>query len=165
MRGSWRGQQVLPLLAAAVLVAACGTDPSTEAGQDTSDVEQSAVDFVRSLTAAYAANDVEGYFDHYARDMTAFRPAGRYSWDAYHDSWAETVATRGGVAAAEVSDAQVRVSTGGDAAQVSYVLTADYHREGGSVSRSMFQMSTTLMERDGEWKIVHLHFAGLPTDS
>ena len=160
----WRGQQILPLLAAAVLVTACGTDPSAEAGQATSDVEQSALDFVNSLTAAYAANDVEGYFGHYARDMTAFRPAGRYSWDAYHDSWTETVATRGGVAAAEVSDAQVRVSSEGDAAQVSYVLTADYHGEGGSVSRSMFQMSTTLMKRDGQWKIVHLHFAGLPSD-
>ena len=47
---------------------------------------------------------------------------------------------------------------------MSYVLTADYHGEGGSVSRSTFQMSTTLMERDGQWKIVHLHFAGLPLD-
>jgi ketosteroid isomerase-like protein len=164
MRRSWRGQQILPLLAAA-LVAACGTGPSAEAGQSTSDVEESAVEFVRSLTAAYAANDVEDYLGHYATDMTVWRPGSRWSWDAYHDSWTERIATSDGVAAAEVSDAQVRVSTSGDAAQVSYVLTADYHGEGGSVRRSMFQMSTTLMKRDGQWKIVHLHFAGLPSDN
>ena len=165
MRGSWRGRQILPLLAVAVLVAASGSGPAAEAGQATSDVEQSAVDFVRSLTAAYAANDIEDYFGHYARDMTVWRPGSRWSWDGYHDLWIETVASSGGVAAAEVSDAQVRVSPEGDAALVSYVLTADYHGEGGSVSRSMFQMSTMLMERDGQWKIVHLHFASQPSDN
>ena len=109
--------------------------------------------------------DVDDYFGHYATDMTVWRPGSRWSWDGYHDLWTETVATSGGVAAAEVSDAQVRVSSEGDAAQVSYVLTADYHGEGGSVSRSTFQMSTTLMERDGQWKIIHLHFASQPSDN
>ena len=164
MRRSWRGQQIFPLLATVVLVAACGTDPSSEAGQDTSDVEQSALEFVNSLTEAYAANDLEGYFGRMDRDMTLFNGASRWSWDGYHDRWAEVIETRGGVAFAEVSDAQVRVSSERDAAAVSYQLTADYYREGGSVSRTEFAMSTTLMKQDGQWKIVHLHFVSAPSD-
>jgi ketosteroid isomerase-like protein len=164
MRRSWRGRQILPLLATAVLVAACGTDSSSEAGPAMSEneVEQSALDFVNSLTAAYAANTLDEYFAHYATDMTVFRGGERWSWDGYYELWTETIATSGGVAAAEVSDAQVRVSSEGDAAAVSYILTADYHGEGDSVSRSQFAMSTTLMRRDGEWKIVHLQFVGVP---
>ncbi len=157
-----------PMIAVVLLMAAGATGcsgPTPQPEASPGEVEQEALDFVNSLTAAYAANDVEDYFGHYARDMTAFRPGDRYSWDAYHDSWTEVVATRGGVASAEVSDAQVRVSPEGDAALVSYVLTADYHGEGGSVSRSMYQMSTTLMKRDGQWKIVHLHFASQPSDN
>ena len=149
------------LLMAAGATACSGPTPMPEAAPG--DVEQEALDFVNSLTAEYAANDLEAYFGHYARDMTVWRPGSRWSWEGYHDLWTETIATSGGVAAAEVSDAQVRVSPLGDAAQVSYLLTADYHGEGGSVSRSIFQMSTTLMKRDGQWKIVHLHFAGLPS--
>ena len=164
MRRSWRRQQILALIAAAVLVAASAAVRLADAQEAMSDVEQSALEFVNSVIAAYVANDVEAYLGHYAKDLTWWGPGGRSSWDAYHDSWTANVENNGGVASAETSDAQVRVSPSGDAAVVSFLLTADYHRADGSVGRSYLEVSMTLMKRNGNWKVVHLHFSSAPQD-
>ena len=124
-----------------------------------SPVEQGARDFVQSLTDAYLANDVAAYMAHYAMDLTWWGPGGRGSWDAYNDSWTEFVAATGGVAGTEISDVQVHALPSGEAAVVSYLLTADYREEDGSIRTANYQMSTTLMMRDDEWKVVHLHFS------
>ena len=162
MRRSWRRRQILPLIAAVALVAAGATVQLVKAEEARSDVEQEALDFVKSLTDVYRANDVDGYLGHYAKNLTWWGPGGRSSWDAYHESWTKNVATTGGVASAELSDEQVHVSSSGDAAVVSFLWTNDYFGEGGSVRTSRFQMSTSLMKRDGNWKIVHLHFSRPP---
>ena len=47
----------------------------------------------------------------------------------------------------------------GEAAVVSYLLTADYQQEDGSIRTANYQMSTTLMMRDAQWKVVHIHFS------
>ncbi len=158
MHSSRKSRRILPssLALAAVFVGAC----MAEAPESGGDVEQEARDFVNSLTDTYLANDVEAYMAHYARDLTWWGPGGRGSWDAYHDSWTEYVASTGGVARTEIADVQVQALPSGEAAVVSYRLTADYRGEGDSVRTSNFQMSTTLMKRDGQWKVVHLHFNG-----
>ncbi len=163
MLSSWRTSRILPFIAVAGLLAA-GATTQLATAQEMSDVEQSALAHVESMTDAYRANDVDGYLDHYAKELTWWGPGGRGSWDAYHSSWTETVANAGGVASAEISDAVVQVSSSGDAAVVSYLLTADYHGEGDSVSRFNLQMSTSMMMQDGGWKIVHLHFQTVPDE-
>ena len=163
MLSSLRTSPILPLIAAAGLLAA-GAATQLATAQEMSAVEQSALAHVESMTDAYRANDVDGYLDHYAKALTWWGPGGRGSWDAYHSSWTEAVANSGGVAAAEISDAVVQVSSSGDAAVVSYMLTADYRSADGSVSRSNIQMSTSMMMQDGGWKIVHLHFQIVPDE-
>ena len=151
---------------AAVLGAACvadapeaGGDMEQEALESGGNVEQEARDFVQSLTDAYLANDVEAYMAHYAMDLTWWGPGGRGSWDAYNDSWTEYIAATGGVAGTEISDVQVHALPSGEAAVVSYLLTADYQQEDGSIRTANYQMSTTLMMRDAQWKVVHIHFS------
>ena len=147
-----------PLIAVMLLIAVGATGCSAPAPEAAPrDVEQEALDHMASLTAAYVSNDVEAYMGHYARDLTWWGPGGRGSWDAYNESWGESVATNGGVASAEASDHQVVAS--GDGAVVSYHLSADYNSADGTTSHSDFQMSATLLMRDGEWKVVHLHFS------
>lgn len=176
MRSSRRNRRDLRSFAilAAVLGAACVADApesgdemmqeAAESGDEMmeesgSPVEQGARDFVQSLTDAYLANDVAAYMAHYAMDLTWWGPGGRGSWDAYNDSWTEFVAATGGVAGTEISDVQVHALPSGEAAVVSYLLTADYREEDGSIRTANYQMSTTLMMRDDEWKVVHLHFS------
>ena len=168
MRSSGRNRRNLRSFAilAAVMAAACVADApesgdamEQEAADAGADVEQEARDFVQSLTDAYLANDVAAYMAHYAMDLTWWGPGGRGSWDAYNDSWTEYVATTGGVAGTEISDVQVHALPSGEAAVASYLLTADYRQEDGSVGTTNWRMSTTLMKRDAEWKVVHLHFS------
>ncbi len=163
MLSSWRRQRILTLIAVAVLVGAGVTTPLATA-QEMSDLEQSALAHVESMTDAYRANDVDGYLGHYAKELTWWGPGGRGSWDAYHSSWTEYVASGGGVASARVSNALVQLSPSGDAAVVSYMLTADYRSADGSVSQSNIQMSTSMMMQDDGWKIVHLHFQTVPAE-
>ena len=163
MLSSLRTSRILPLIAATGLLAA-GATTQLATAQDMSDVEQSAIAHVESMTDAYRANDVDGYLGHYAKELTWWGPGGRGSWDAYHSSWTDYVANNGGVASAEISNAVAQVSPSGDAAVVSYLLTADYRSSDGSVSRSNLQMSTSMMMRDGGWKIVHLHFQSRPDE-
>ena len=161
MLNSMKTSRILPLIAVAgLLVGAARTQLATAQGM--SDAEQSAIAHIESMTGAYRANDVDGYLGHFAKELTWWGPGGRGSWDAYHSSWTDYVATQGGVASAEISDVVAQVSSSGGAAVVSYLLTADYRSADGSVSTSNIQMSTSMMMQDSGWKIVHLHFQSRP---
>ena len=176
MRCSWIKQSLLPVIAATLLVAAGATG-----AQEISALEQSALDHVESTTQAYGAlgsggdNDVDRYLGHYAKELTWWGPEGRSlgsypesgnvdAWDDYHSWWTQYVENQGSVVSAEMTDAVAQVSESGDTAIVSYLLVADYRSADGSVSRSTFQMSTSMMMQDGGWKIVHLHYQSVPQD-
>jgi ketosteroid isomerase-like protein len=120
-------------------------------------------DAVTKLTQAYGANDIDGYFNFYAPDLTWWGPGGRSDKESYHKMWTESVKTTGGLASAENSDLHIQVSPGGALAVASYLLKVARRNPGANRGANVtYEMSPTLIKRGGAWKIVHLHFQIVP---
>ena len=130
--------------------------------QDVAGLETEVADAVAQLTATYGANDIEGYFALYAADLTWWGPSGRWDKEKYLAYWTEYINSTGGLSSAVNSDLQIAVAPGGDLAVASYVLSVTRANPGDAAPTVTYQMSPTLMKRDGRWTIVHLHFQMVP---
>jgi ketosteroid isomerase-like protein len=118
---------------------------------------------ISKLTQTYGANDIEGYFSLYAPDLTWWGPSGRSDRASYLERWTASVERTGGLASAETSDLRIQVSPSGDLAVASYLLTVTNRNPGENrPAGATYQMSPTLIKRDGGWTIVHLHFQVVP---
>ncbi len=135
---------------------------SVAIAQEAADLEQEVRDTVEQLTATYAANDIDGYFALYAPELTWWGPSGRWDKGSYLAYWTEYIESTGGLASAENTDVQVAVSPSGDMASASYVLSVTRANPGDAPPAVTYQMSPTLVKRNGGWTIVHLHFQIVP---
>ena len=127
--------------------------------------EQDVRDAINKLTETYGANDIDGYFSLYAPDLTWWGPSGRSDRESYRKRWTAAVERTGGLESAETSDLRIQVSPGGDLAVASYLLTVTNRNPGENRPEgATYQMSPTLIKRDGSWTIVHLHFQVVPPD-
>ena len=115
-------------------------------------------DTINRLTANYGVNDIDGYFFFFAPELTWWGPGGRNSKEGYRQFWTDNIDRTGGLESAENSDLQVQVSPSGDLAVASYLLTVKNKNPGSGDRTVRWQMSPTLIKRNGLWKIVHLHF-------
>ena len=131
-------------------------------GQGTANAQAEVADAVAQLTMAYGANDIEGYFAAYSPDMTWWAPMGRWDKASYLDYWTEYIETTGGLTAAANSDVQIAVAPSGEMAVASYLLSATRANPGDAAPTVYYQMSLTMVKRDGGWTIVHTHFQGAP---
>ena len=116
---------------------------------------------VEAFNGAYGGNRVEEYFGYYAEDAALYFYGERQSVSAYHAEWAETIGAGGRVEKNELSDIQVRVLAGGDAAVASYFIDYAMRAADGSVSTAQAFESDVWQKIDGEWKIVSLHYSEL----
>jgi len=116
-------------------------------------------DLTRAVNAAYAANDLDKYFSYYADDLTQWWPSGRVSLASYHESWTKFVKSGGRVEAAEVADLQVQLGPSEDAAIATYSLKVRTRSPKGEVSEEVNQETDVWVRRNGQWRIVHLHYS------
>lgn len=130
--------------------------------QDSAALEAEVAEVVAELTATYGVNDIEGYFALYAPDLTWWGPSGRWDKPKYLAYWTEYIESTGGLSSAENSDMQIAVAPGGDLAVASYVLRVTRTNPGDAAPAVTYQMSPTLMKRNGSWTVVHLHFQIVP---
>jgi ketosteroid isomerase-like protein len=129
----------------------------------TSGPGQEVRDAIANLTAAYGANDIERYFSGYAPELTWWGPGGRSDKESYRKSWTESVKNTGGLASAENEDLRIQVAPHGDLAVASYLLKVTRKNPGADRPPNVaYEMSPTLIKRDGKWQIVHLHFQVVP---
>lgn len=113
---------------------------------------------VKAFNGTYASNDVDGYFSHYADDAMLYFYGARQMVSAYHEEWAAMVDAGGAVEKNELSDIQVRVLPGGNAAVASYFIDYRLRTPDGKVSGAKAFETDVWQKIDGAWKVVSLHY-------
>jgi ketosteroid isomerase-like protein len=156
------GRLIVSLAMAGMLVTASGPR-----AQQPAKAEQEVRDAVKQIVAAYAENDIAKYFAFYAPDMTVLRATGRWTTQGYQDRWKQVVDGGGGVASADVVDLQVQVSPSGDSAVASYQMPVkprypNAEAAKGQATQIIYYMTDVYFRRNGQWKIVHLHWTVQP---
>ena len=125
--------------------------------------EAAVVDAVKAFNKAYAENRVEDYFGFYAEDASLYFYGARQTVAGYHEEWGAMIAAGGGVDRNELSDIQVRILPGGEAAVASYFIEYGMHGPDGAVTSAKAFETDVWQEIDGTWKLVGLHYSEIPS--
>jgi ketosteroid isomerase-like protein len=124
--------------------------------------EQEVRELERQVNAAYAANDLPRYFSFYAPDFTQYLPEGRTDLEAYRREWTGFIQSGGRVESVDLRDVHVQIGPSADTAVASYILHVQTKSPKGNVTAEDNQESDVLFKRNGEWKIVFLHYSAAP---
>ncbi len=128
----------------------------------------SAEDEVRAaaeaFNTAYATNDIEGYFGHYADGATVFFYGARQDMSAYHKEWSAMMDAGGGVEVNEMSDLVIQMMPSGEVAIATSFIDNQTRAPEGEVSTVRAFETDVWQKIDGEWKIVSLHYSEIQPD-
>ncbi len=127
-------------------------------------VEGAVREAVIAFNGAYARNEVENYFSHYTDDATLYFSGARQKVSAYHDEWAAMIDAGGAVEKNELSDIQVRVLPGGNAAVATYFIDFRLRAPDGEVFEAKAFETDVWQKIDGAWKVVSLHYTEIPPE-
>ena len=125
-------------------------------------VEDEIKQFEQRANAAYEANDLAKYFSFYAADFSQFLPEGRTDLAQYRKDWTAYVGEGNRVQKVEISDMHIQIGPGKDTAVASYILHVRTKLKDGKVTDEDNQESDVLFKRNGEWKVVFLHYSAAP---
>lgn len=142
-------------IAAAALFLAKSYASTTTSEQEVRDLEKQA-------NAAYEANDLQKYFSFYAGDFTQYLPEGRSDLAAYKKEWTGYIGEGNRVQKVSLSDMHVQVGPSGDSAVASYIIHVQTKLKDGKVTDEDNQESDVLFKRNGQWKVVFLHYSAAP---
>jgi ketosteroid isomerase-like protein len=145
----------LILLVPIAFLAASARPLPASAEDEVRDVEQ-------RVNAAYEANDLPKYFSFYASDFSQFLPEGRSDLNAYTKEWTAYVGEGNRVQKVNISDLHIQVGPNQDTAVASYILHVRTKLQDGKITGEDNQESDVLFKRNGEWKIVFLHYSAAP---
>ena len=129
--------------------------PAASVEEEIKDVEQRA-------NAAYEANDLAKYFSFYASDFSQFLPEGRIDLAGYQRDWTAYIGEGNRVQNVEISDMHIQAGPSKDTAVASYLLHVRTKLKDGKVTDEDNQESDVLFKRNGEWKLVFLHYSAAP---
>ena len=121
--------------------------------------EAAVINAVKAFNAAYGDNRVEAYFSNYADDAMLYFDGQRQTKSGYHTMWSELINGGAAVEKNDLSDIQVRVLPGGDAAVATYFIDYQLRGADGSVSTAKAFETDVWQMIDGKWKIVALHYS------
>ena len=123
-------------------------------------------DEIKSLeqraNAAYEANDLPKYFSFYAADFSQFLPDGRTDLAQYQKEWSTYIGEGNRVQKVELSDMHIQIGPNQDTAIASYLIHVRTKLKDGKITDEDNQESDVLFKRNGEWKIVFLHYSPAP---
>jgi len=125
-------------------------------------VEDEIKDFEQRANAAYEANDLTKYFSFYAADFSQFLPEGRTDLAQYRKDWTTYVGEGNREQKVEISDMHIQIGPAKDTAVASYILHVRTKLKDGKISDEDNQESDVLFKRNGEWKVVFLHYSAAP---
>jgi len=126
------------------------------------DIQKQIQDLEDKANAAYAANDLPTYFSYYAPDFTQWLPDGRTDLPEYVKMWTDNINQGGKILADHISDMHIQVSPSGDTAVASYLLHVKERTPKGEINDGDWHETDVWFKRDGNWKIVHLHYSAAP---
>ncbi len=124
--------------------------------------EQEVRESVIAFNRAYEMNDLDAYFLFYQSDATLWFNQDFVSLENYKKDWDRLVESGGGVEKNIVSDLEVKVNPGNDAAVAAYRLEVQTRMPDGQVTRDLSQESDTWFKTNGEWRIAHIHYVSQP---
>ena len=127
-------------------------------------VEAEVRNAVKTFNGDYGSNKVEAYFSHFADDVDLYWFGARQEKSAYHDEWTELVEAGGAVEKNALSDIQVRVLPGGNAAVATYFIDYRLREPDGNVSESKAFETDVWQKIDGAWKVVSVHYTEISAD-
>ena len=119
---------------------------------------------IKAFNGAYASNKAEDYFSHYTDDAMLYWDGARQKVSAYHEGWTELIAAGGAVEKNELSDIQVKVMPGGNAAVASYFIDYRLREPDGEVFTTKAFETDVWQKIDGAWKVVSLHYTEIPPE-
>ena len=125
-------------------------------------LEDEIKDFEQRANAAYEANDLAKYFSFYAADFSQFLPEGRTDLAQYRKDWTAYIGDGNRVQKVEISDMHIQAGPSKDTAVASYILHVRTKLKDGKVTDEDNQESDVLFKRNGEWKVVFLHYSSAP---
>jgi ketosteroid isomerase-like protein len=125
-------------------------------------VEDEIKSFEQLANAAYEANDLPKYFSFYASDFSQFLPEGRTDIAQYQKDWTAYIAEGNRVQKVAITDMHIQVGPSKDTAVASYILHVQTKLKDGKISDEDNQESDVLFKRNGEWKVVFLHYSAAP---
>ncbi len=128
------------------------------AGSLNTDVANEIRELTVAFNEAYERNELDKYFSYYADDLTQFFETGRVTLEQYRTDWYALIEAGGGVESTELSDLQVQVGPDGRTAVATYVATVVTRSPEGKRTKEQAWETDIWFKRDGQWKIVHLHY-------
>jgi ketosteroid isomerase-like protein len=111
---------------------------------------------------SYGANDLPRYFAYYADDVVLLFPEGRTDLASYRKMWTELVDGGTVLAGVHLSDMVIRVSPAGDEATASYAIRVDTRTPDQKISVDHFVETDIWLQRQGQWKVAHVHYSAAP---
>jgi ketosteroid isomerase-like protein len=127
-----------------------------------SSVQDEVREFEQRANAAYEANDLPKYFSFYATDFSQFLPEGRSNLAAYKKQWTEYIGEGNRVQKVDLSDMHIQIGPNKDTAVASYALHVRTKLKDGKITDEDNQESDVLFKRNGEWRVVFLHYSAAP---
>jgi ketosteroid isomerase-like protein len=135
---------------------------SVQAKPRPASVEDEIKDVEQRANAAYEANDLPKYFSFYASDFSQFLPEGRSDLAGYQKDWTAYIGEGNRVQKVEISEMHIQVGPSKDTAVASYILHVRTKLKDGKFTDEDNQESDVLFKRNGEWKVVFLHYSAAP---
>jgi ketosteroid isomerase-like protein len=121
-------------------------------------VESKIAEMENAFNEAYTANQIDTYFDFYAKDATLFFYGERQPVERYHKEWQASIDAGGAVVSNDVSDMEIRVLPGGKAAVASSFIDNSTRSPDGELTTVRAYESNVWQKIDGQWKVVSLHY-------
>jgi ketosteroid isomerase-like protein len=149
-------------IAASLILLAPTTYFALSARPRPSSVEKEVREFEQRANAAYEANDLPKYFSFCAADFSQFLPEGRTDLEAYKKEWTAYIGEGNRVQKVDILDLHIQVGPNSDSAVASYLLHMRTKLKDGKITDEYNQESDVLFKRNGEWRIVFLHYSAAP---
>ena len=118
-----------------------------------------ATDTVETQIRQLETDSNAAYVSYYADDLRALFPEGPTTLPAYKKSWGAFIGGGGAIVAFKFHDMQVQVGPSGDTAVASYLASVDTRTPGKGVTTDAYAETDVWFKRNGEWKIVEIHYS------
>jgi ketosteroid isomerase-like protein len=148
----------LRIFTGAVLLLVLGFAGRAAIAQSTG-VEQQIRELEQKMNDAYGKNDLPTYFSYYAPDFVQWLPEGRTDLEKYKKDWTEYIKKGNQVQEVKLKDVTVRVGPSQDSAVFAYILYVKTKMADGKVTEEENQETDVWFKRQGEWKVVTLHYS------
>ena len=138
--------------------------PFTALGDSDEAVEDAIRAMEETFSNAYIENDLDTYFGIYAADATLIFFGARQPLADYEVEWRAGIAAGDRIEHNHMSDMQIQVLPGGNAAVTTFYLETLMKTSGGEETIWKAYETNVWQKIDGEWKVISIHYSEVPAE-